>query len=101
MLKEAGCFPQLSAPLLCLGQQAFPKGPAVRVIPIIKHFQKFIVLFSSHDTQQVPTWYHENSFLIKKEKRKMLTRAAVSLFKNARALPEEKFWWIRCPAYIH
>jgi ribosomal protein L9 len=73
----------------------------VRVIPIMKHFQKFIFLFSSHDTQQVPTWYHENSFLIKKEKRKMLTRAAVSLFKNARALPEEKFWWIRCPAYIH
>jgi hypothetical protein len=70
MLKEAGCFPQLSAPLLCLGQQAFPKGPAVRVIPIIKHFQKFIFLFSSHDTQQVPTWYHENSFLIKKKEKK-------------------------------
>jgi hypothetical protein len=72
MLKVAGCSP-IKLP------SALPWPPGISERPCcegdthhkaLAEICSFIFLFPSDDTQQVPTWYHENSFLIKKKKKK-------------------------------
>jgi hypothetical protein len=66
MLKEAGCSP-IRRPSALPWPAGISKRPCCEGDThhkALTEIYSFIFLFSSHDTQQVPTWYNGNSFLI-------------------------------------